>query len=101
MARPFPPAAAWRRFFASVGYDPATPSRSAPGSPNETFADLIQSFDDAESPGPPDGPAVYLQRHSRATLSKATPVSPISAMDTAAHEAHTHMSDGGARNGWL
>jgi hypothetical protein len=49
---PFPPAAAWRRFFASVGYAPATPSRSAPGSPNETFADLIQSFDDAESPGP-------------------------------------------------
>lgn len=34
---------------------------------------------EVESPGPPEGPGVYLHLHSRATLVKAMPVSPISA----------------------
>ena len=42
-----------------------------------------QALSEAESPGPPDAPAVYLQRHSRATLLKETPVSPMSAIWTA------------------
>ena len=40
------------------------------------------ALSEAESPGPPDYPGVYLQRHSRATFSKDTPVSPMSAMRT-------------------
>ena len=42
-----------------------------------------QALSEAESPGPPEAPAVYLQRHSRATFSKETPVSPMSAIRTA------------------
>ena len=30
-----------------------------------------QALSEAESPGPPDSPGEYLQRHSRATVSKA------------------------------
>lgn len=49
---PFPPAAAWRGFFASVGYGPATPTQAAPSTPLEAFAALMTALDDAETPVP-------------------------------------------------